>query len=85
VPIEFINHIRRSKYDVVKVFKMAEFEDNQLNRMAKKIAISDGVPENAFKSTGLMNKRIEVDDKYASKFTAAIEKAKSLLNDGDRQ
>jgi hypothetical protein len=65
---------------------MAEFDDNQLNRMAKKIAISDGVPENAFKSSGFVNKCIEVDDKYASKFTAAIEQAKSLLNDeGDKQ
>jgi len=63
---------------------MAEFDDNQLNRMAKKIAISDGVPENAFKSSGLMNKRIEVDDKYASKFTVAIEKAKKLLSDDEQ-
>jgi len=60
---------------------MAEFDDNQLNRMAKKIAISEGVPENAIKSSRLIDKKIEVDDKYASKFTVAIEKAKELLSD----
>ena len=60
---------------------MAIYDDNQLNRIAKKIAISDGVPENAFKSSGLVNKKIEVDDKYASKFAEAIEKAKKLLSD----
>ena len=60
---------------------MAEFDDNSLNRLAKKIAISDGVPENAFKTSGLVNKKIEVDDRYASKFADAIEKARSLLND----
>jgi len=64
---------------------VAEFDDNQLNRMAKKIAISDGVPADAIKESGFMSKHIVVDDKYASKFTAAIEKAKSLLNDGDGQ
>jgi len=37
--------------------KMAEFDDNQLNRMAKKIAISDGVPESAFKTSGLIDKK----------------------------
>jgi len=60
---------------------VVEFDDNQLNRIAKKIAISDGVPADAIKSSGLIDKKIEVDDKYANKFTAAIEKAKSLLND----
>jgi len=64
---------------------MAEFDDNSLNRVARKIAISDGVPADAIKSSGLIDKKIEVDDKYANKFTAAIEKAKSLLNDGDGQ
>jgi len=60
---------------------MAEFDDNQLNRMAKKIAISDGIPESAFKTSGFVNKKIEVDDKYASKFAEAIEKARKLLSD----
>jgi hypothetical protein len=68
------------------VFKIAEFDDNSLNRIARKIAISEGVPESAFRSSGLIDKKIEVDDKYANKFTAAIEKAKSLLSDeGDKQ
>ena len=60
---------------------MAEFDDNQLNRTAKKIAISDGVPENAFKTSGFIDKKLVVDDKYASKFTVAIEKARKLLSD----
>jgi len=60
---------------------MAEFDDNQLNRMAKKISISDGVPENAFKTSGLIDKKLVVDDKYTSKFTVAIEKARKLLSD----
>jgi len=85
VTIEFINHIRRSNIEIKYGVHMVEFEDSQITRIAKKIAISDGVPEDAIQSTGLMNKRIEVDDKYASKFTAAIEKAKSLINDGDKQ
>ena len=49
--------------------------------MAKKIAISDGVPENAFKTSGFVNKKIEVDDKYLDKFTNAIQKARKLLSD----
>jgi len=60
---------------------MAIYDDNQLNRLAKKIALSDGVPESAFKEGGLVNKKIEVSDEYASKFADAIEKARSLLND----
>jgi len=60
---------------------MAIFDDNQLNRMAKKIAISDGVPESAFKTSGLIDKKIEVDDKYVDKFTNAIQKARKLLSD----
>jgi len=39
------------------------------------------VPENAFKTSGLIDKKIVVDDRYASKFADAIEKARSLLND----
>jgi len=68
-----------------KVFKMAEFDDNQLNRMAKKIAISDGVPESAFKTSGFVSKKIIIDDKYASKFAEAIEKARKLLSNDDEQ
>ena len=64
---------------------MAEFDDNQLNRMAKKIAISDGVPENAFKTSGFVNKKIVVDDKYVDKFTNAIQKARKLLSNDDEQ
>jgi len=64
---------------------MAEFDGNQLNRLARKIAISDGVPENAFKTSGLIGKKIEVDDKYASKFAEAIEKARKLLSNDDEQ
>jgi len=60
---------------------MAEFDDNQLNRMAKKIAISDGVPSDAFKTSGLIDKKIIVDDKYVDKFTNAIQKARKLLSD----
>jgi|GEM_PF-6977600 len=60
---------------------MAEFDDNQLNRMAKKIAISDGVPESAFKTSGFVNKKIVIDDKYVDKFTNAIQKARKLLSD----
>ena len=63
---------------------MVIYDDSQITRMARKIAISDGVPADAFKQSGLVNKRIEVDDKYADKFTAAIEKAKSLLNDENK-
>ena len=64
---------------------MAEFDDSQITRMAKKIAISDGVPADAIKSSGFVNKKIEIDDKFADKFVAAIQKAKSLLNEGDKQ
>jgi len=64
---------------------MAEFDDNQLNRLARKIAISDGVPSDAIKSSGLVNKKLEVDDKYASKFAEAIEKAKKLLSNDDNE
>jgi len=65
---------------------MVIYDDSQITRMARKIAISDGVPADAIKSSGLVNKKIEIDDKYADKFTAAIQKAKSLLNDeGDKQ
>jgi len=60
---------------------MAEFDDNSLNRVARKIALSEGVPADAIRSTGVVNKKIEVDDRYADKFTAAIEKARSLLSD----
>jgi len=61
---------------------MAEFDDNQLNRMAKKIAIADGgVPADAFKTSGLIDKKIVVDDKYVDKFTNAIQKARKLLSD----
>jgi len=64
---------------------MAEFDDSSLNRLAKKILISDGVPESAFKTSGFVNKKIEVDDKYASKFAEAIEKARKLLSNEDEQ
>jgi len=65
---------------------MAEFDDNMLSRLAKRIVLSDGVPPNAIRSTGVVNKKIEVDDRYAAKFADAIEKARSLLNDeGDKQ
>ena len=64
---------------------MTEFDDNQLNRLARKIAISDGVPADAFKTSGLIDKKIEVDDKYASKFANAIEKARKLLSNDDEQ
>jgi len=60
---------------------MAFFDDSKIVRVAKKIAISDGVPVDAIRSTGLMNKKIEVSDEYASKFTSAIEKARKLLSD----
>jgi len=61
---------------------MAEYDDNMLNRLAKKIAIAtEGIPESAFKEGGIVGKHIEVSDEYASKFADAIEKAKSLLND----
>jgi len=60
---------------------MVIYDDSSLNRLAKKIAIADGVPENAFKTSGFVNKKIEVDDKYASKFAEAIEKARKLLSD----
>ena len=64
---------------------MAIYDDNMLSRLAKKIALSDGVPPDAIRSTGVVNKKIEVDDQYASKFADAIEKARSLLNDeGDK-
>jgi len=63
-----------------------EVEDNSLNRMAKKIAITiGGVPPDAIKSSGFVNKKIVVDDKYASKFAEAIEKAKKLLSNDDEQ
>ena len=58
-----------------------EVEDSSLNRVAKKIAISDGVPENAFKTSGFVNKKIVVDDRYVDKFTNAIQKARKLLSD----
>jgi len=64
---------------------MAIFDDSSLNRLARKIAISDGVPENAFKTSGFVNKKIEVDDRYASKFAEAIEKARKLLSNDDEQ
>jgi len=64
---------------------MAVFDDNQLNRIAKKIALSDGVPADAIKSTGFVNKKIVVDDKYASKFAEAIEKARKLLSNDDNE
>ena len=60
---------------------MAIYDDTQLNRLAKKIALSEGVPADAIREGGLLGKHIEVDDKYADKFTAAIEKARSLLSD----
>jgi len=60
---------------------MAFFDDSKIVRVAKKIAISDGVPADAIRSSGLMNKKIEVSDEYASKFTSAIEKARKLLSD----
>ena len=61
---------------------MAIYDDNQLNRMARKIAITtEGVPADAIREGGIVGKHIEVDDKYASKFADAIEKARSLLND----
>ena len=60
---------------------MVIYDDTQLNRLAKKIALSEGVPENAIKEGGIVGKHIEVDDQYAAKFADAIEKAKSLLND----
>jgi len=63
---------------------MAQFDDSQITRMARKIALSDGVPADAIKSSGLVNKKIEVSEEYASKFAAAIEKAKSLLNDENK-
>jgi len=53
--------------------------------MAKKIALSDGVPADAIREGGLLGKYIEVSDEYASKFTSAIEKARSLLSgEGDK-
>jgi len=64
---------------------MAEFDYNQLNRMAKKIAISDGVPADAFKSSGLIDKKIVVDDRYVDKFTNAIQKARKLLSNDDNE
>jgi len=47
--------------------------------MVRKIAISEGVPADAFKTNGLVNKKIEFDDKYLDKFNTAVEKAKSFL------
>jgi len=64
---------------------MAQFDDNSLNRLAKKILIADGIPESAFKTSGFVNKKIVVDDKYASKFAEAIEKARKLLSNDDEQ
>jgi len=64
---------------------MAIFDDSSLNRMAKKIAIADGIPESVFKTSGFVNKKIIVDDKYASKFAEAIEKARKLLSNEDEQ
>ena len=69
--------IRRSKG-----VKLVSYDDTQLNRLARKIAVSsEGVPESAIKEGGLLGKHIEVSDEYAGKFASAVEKARSLLSD----
>ena len=62
---------------------MAEYEDNQLTRLAKKIALSSGVPASAITESGLISKKIIVNDKYAYKFEQAIAQAKKMINNNE--
>jgi hypothetical protein len=62
---------------------IAEYEDNQLTRLAKKIALSSGIPADAIKESGLINKKITINDKYADKFEQAIAQAKKMINNNE--
>jgi len=62
---------------------IAEYEDNQLTRLAKKIALSSGIPADAIKESGLINKKVIVNDKYADKFEQAIAQAKKMMNNNE--
>ena len=62
---------------------MKEYEDNQLTRLAKKIALSSGIPANAIIETGFINKKIIVSDGYTDKFEQAIAQAKKMINNNE--
>jgi len=62
---------------------IAEYEDNQLTRLAKKIALSSGIPADAIKESGLINKKVIVNDKYADKFEQAIAQAKKMIKNNE--
>ena len=62
---------------------IAEYENNQLTRLAKKIALSSGIPADAITESGLINKKIIVNDKYADKFEQAIAQAKKMINNNE--
>jgi len=62
---------------------MAEYENNQLTRLAKKIALSSGIPADAIKESGFINKKIIVNDEYVDRFEQAIAQAKKMINDNE--